>query len=117
MQISIRHVDEVTVVAFAGSVDGLTADTVVGTLGEQVRSGKTRLVADFSEVDYTSSAGLRALLATMKEARQLGGDFRLAAVRSDVHRVLELSGFTSILKLYGDVDTAVASYGPIIISK
>jgi anti-anti-sigma regulatory factor len=46
----------------------------------------------------------------MKVARQSGGDFRLASVRADVHRVLELSGFTSILKLYGDVDAAVASY-------
>jgi anti-sigma B factor antagonist len=61
-------------------------------------------------VEYTSSAGLRALLATVKEARIKGGDLRLASVGGSVHRVLELSGFTSILKLYGDVDAAVASY-------
>jgi anti-sigma B factor antagonist len=111
MEITIREVDQVTVVSIAGSVDGLTAEGLLGTLGEQVRSGRTRLVGDFALVDYTSSAGLRALLATTKEARQRGGDFRLAAVRADVHRVLEMSGFTSILKLYGDVDAAVASYG------
>jgi hypothetical protein len=27
-----------------------------------------------------------------------------------VHKVLEMSGFTSILKLYADVELAVASY-------
>jgi anti-sigma B factor antagonist len=110
MEISVRELENVTVVSISGSVDGLSADGLAGALGEQVRNGRIRLVADFANVDYTSSAGLRALLATMKVARQSGGDFRLAAVRSDVHRVLELSGFTSILKLYGDVDAAVASY-------
>jgi anti-sigma B factor antagonist len=110
MEITFREVDQVTVVSISGSVDGLTAEDLLGALGTHVRSGRTRLVADFAEVDYTSSAGLRALLTTMKEVRQRGGDFRLAAVRAEVHRVLELSGFTSILKLYGDVDSAVASY-------
>jgi len=110
MEISVRDVDKVTVVSISGSVDGLTAGDLAGALEQQVRSGRTRLVADFEGVEYTSSAGLRALLATMKEARMKGGDFRLAAVRPDVHRVLELSGFTSILKLYADVDAAVASY-------
>ena len=110
MEISVHDQNDVTVVAISGSVDGLTADGLAGALGQQVRNGRIRLVADFTNVDYTSSAGLRALLGTMKEARSSGGDFRLAGVRADVHRVLELSGFTSILKLYSDVDAAVASY-------
>src|SRR5512141_2462564 len=110
MDITVQEHERVTVVAINGSVDGLTAETLMGALGEQVRKGNTRLVADFSEVDYTSSAGLRALLATMKETRQQGGDFRLAAVRPEVHKVLELTGFTSILKMYLNVAEAVESY-------
>ena len=54
--------------------------------------------------------GLRALLTTLKDARRNGGDFRIAGVQPAVLRVLELSGFTSILKLYGDVGAAVASF-------
>lgn len=110
MEVTFNDINDVTIVRINGSVDGLTAEGLMGALGAQVRNGRTRMVADFASVDYTSSAGLRALLSTMKEVRQLGGDFRLASVRPEVHRVLELSGFTSILKLYGDVDAAVASY-------
>ena len=47
----------------------------------------------------------------MKEARSRGGDIRLAEVRENVRKVLELSGFTSILKLFPDIDSAVASFG------
>jgi anti-anti-sigma factor len=110
MQISIAQHAHVTVVSVAGSLDALTADALVDALGEEVRAGRTRLVAAFEGLEYTSSAGLRVLLATLKDARQRGGDLRLAAVQERVQRVLELSGFTSILKTYPDVPAAVASF-------
>jgi len=109
MQIDITPGD-VTVAAISSSVDSLTAEQLMNTLGSTVREQHVRLVADFTNVAYTSSAGLRALLATLKDARRQGGDFRLAGVQPPVLRVLELSGFTSILKLYGDVNEAVASF-------
>jgi anti-anti-sigma factor len=110
MDVAIEQVGSASVVRISGSVDGLTADALQTALQEQIETGGTRLVGDLSGVEYTSSAGLRALLAALKLARQKGGDLRLAAVRPTVFRVLELSGFTSILKLYPDVDAALASF-------
>lgn len=110
MELSSESVGGTTVVHVSGSVDSLTADALLAALQSHVDDGRVRLVCDLSAVEYTSSAGLRALLATLKATRQHGGDFRLAAVRPSVHRVLELSGFTHILKLYGDVDAAVESF-------
>ena len=110
MDIVVEQRAPTTVVRITGSVDGLTADTLMATLQQQIDVGNTRLIADLSGVSYTSSAGLRALLATVKQARSAGGDFRLAGELPPVHKVLEMSGFTTILKLYPDVDGAVASY-------
>jgi anti-anti-sigma factor len=92
-------------------MDGTTARELVTSLKEQVTGGSPRLVGNLAGVDYTSSAGLRALLETVKDARQHGGDLRLAAVRPDVLRILELSGFTSIMQVFDDVETAIASFG------
>jgi anti-sigma B factor antagonist len=111
MDVIVEQMGKATLVRISGSVDGLTADALQTALQAQIDTGGTRLVGDLSGVEYTSSAGLRALLATLKLARQKGGDLRLAAVRPAVLRVLELSGFTSILKVYPDVDAAVASFG------
>jgi anti-sigma B factor antagonist len=110
MQIEIEQHDMAVVVRIHGSVDGLTADTLLGALQVEVDAGRTRLVADLSGVEYTSSAGLRALLATVKEARKRGGDLRLAEVTPNVRKVLDLSGFTSILRVYEHVDLALSSY-------
>ena len=110
MEIRVEQRDQVTVVFLSGSVDGLTARSVSDSFREQVGAGQVRLVGELSEVSYTSSAGLRALLETLKEARQRGGDLRLAAVQPEVLRVLDLAGFTRILRLFPDADAAVESY-------
>jgi anti-sigma B factor antagonist len=110
MNIETEDREVALVVVISGSVDGMTADTLLATLHGHVEAGHTRLVADLSGVEYTSSAGLRALLATVKEARRRNGDLRLADVQPNVRKVLDLSGFTSILKLYDDVDAAVESF-------
>lgn len=110
MQVSITQHDHVTVVAVAGSIDALTADALVTAMNDELLGGRTRLVAHFGAVEYTSSAGLRVLLTILKEARQRGGDLRLADIRPNVREVLEMSGFTSILKCFADVDGAVASF-------
>ena len=111
MEIETRRTGSITVVGIRGSVDGLTADDLMRTFSDRVTEGSVQFVADCSALDYTSSAGLRSLLGAVKLARQHGGDLRLAAIQTQVLRVLDLSGFTGILKHYPDVQSAVVSYG------
>jgi len=110
MEIKDRAVDGVTVISLMGSIDAMSAPKVTDFIHEQVGKGNTKLVADLSGVDYTSSAGLRVMLGAIKETRSQGGDLRLTGIQPDVSKVLNLSGFASILKLFDDVDSAVASY-------
>lgn len=111
METSVEQRGVVFTVHIAGSVDGLTAEPLQQVFTRELDAGHHQLVADFGAVDYTSSAGLRVLLGTVKRARSGGGDLRLAATSPDVKKVLDLSGFTGILKLFGTVDDAVASFG------
>jgi anti-anti-sigma factor len=110
LEIAITQQAHVTVALVSGSLDALTSDRLTAALTEQIEAGRVRLVGDLSGVEYTSSAGLRALLGVLKEARRQGGDLRLAAARDAVRRVLDMSGFTGIIKSYPDTAAAVASY-------
>ena len=111
MQTSVDQRGDVITVHISGSVDGLTAEDLQHVFSSEVEAGHHHVVADFGEVDYTSSAGLRVLLATLKHARSRGGDLRLAGPHPEVLKVLTLSGFTSILRVFATVDDAVASFG------
>ena len=110
MRIDVRQRDQVTVVQVEGSIDGATAPELEQALRRELEAGHVRLVLGMGGVDYTSSAGLRVLLGTVKEARAQGGDLRVAEVREHVRKVLDLSGFTGIIKFFPDVPLATASY-------
>ncbi|MBI5880023.1 MAG: STAS domain-containing protein [Chloroflexi bacterium] len=111
MEIISTQRGTVLVFAVSGRMDTLTAPQLSAFLSAQITAGQHHLVADLSALNYTSSAGLRTLLAAVKDVRQHGGDLRLAAAQSGVYKVLELSGFTGILKNFPTVDAAVASFG------
>lgn len=110
MQVRDEERAGIMVVSVDGSLDALTAPELGKALTTQIEGGHSKLVADLAGVDYTSSAGLRVLLAAVKETRRIGGDLRLAAVQEDVNKVLNLAGFTSIVKQYPNVETAVSSF-------
>ena len=110
MDISLYQLNDTTVVSISGSVDALTAQEVTSYLSSKIAGGQHHLVLDLGQVDYMSSAGLRAILSALKESRQEGGDLRLAAAQPGVEKILKLSGFTNILKSFPSVDEAVQSF-------
>lgn len=110
MQVTVVSHESVVVLAVQGSIDSLTAEPLAQQLAAQIGAGHLQLVADLAGVQYTSSAGLRTLLITLKACRKQGGDFRLAAVQPSVMQVLAMSGFTNLLKVYPSVAEAVGSF-------
>ncbi|MBI3761732.1 MAG: STAS domain-containing protein [Chloroflexi bacterium] len=110
MEITTAQKDNALLVTITGTIDAMAIETLSATLSEQIRQGKTRMVADFGQVDYINSAGLRALLVALKDTQRKGGDFRLAGVQENVKRALELAGFTSLFKIFPDAEAGVASY-------
>jgi len=110
MEIKEKQIGDTTIISLTGSIDAMTAPKITELIQSHVAKGNVKLIADFSGVDYTSSAGLRVMLGAIKETRAKSGDLRLAGVQPDVQKVLNLSGFTNILKLFNDIDAAVASF-------
>jgi anti-sigma B factor antagonist len=111
VETSVKQQDQTTVVSITGSVDALTAGELTDLLLENIDSQHVRMVVDLGEVDFMSSAGLRAIMTSLKESRKHGGDLRLAAAQPGVEKILKMSGFTSIMKSYSTLDQAVSSFG------
>jgi len=68
------------------------------------------LVADLSGVGFISSSGLRTLLAALKEAKKERGDLRLAGIQGQVQEVLDLTGLSTIFKIYTSAEDAARSF-------
>ena len=100
---------DVCIVTPEGQLDALTGPALSDLFQEKLKAHKN-LIIDFSKLEFLSSAGLRVLLSTVKDARRIGGDLRLTGVKEDVGKVLSVSGFDRILKIYPDLQEAKESY-------
>ena len=60
--------------------------------------GVKKLVLDFAELDYLSSAGLRVLLAAQK-AMNKQGEMIIQNVNETINEIFEVTGFIDILTI------------------
>jgi anti-anti-sigma factor len=100
----------VTIVTVSGSVDPVTSRDLQTDFSAQLAQGRAKIVADFSQVTYMSSAGFRVLLGTLKECRAKGGDFVIAAPQRNIVQLIEMSGFNNFLKVFPSVQDAVTKF-------
>jgi anti-sigma B factor antagonist len=110
MEISTEEQKQVSVIAVSGRVDSATAPELENSLKKLVESEKTQIVLDLKNVEYMSSAGLRAMVSTLKAVKRVNGDLRLASPSPRVEEVLRLAGLTSIFSIHPTRDEAVASF-------
>lgn len=106
MHISQEKHDEVIVVAPQGRIDSTTSAAFDAHLSGLPKIGP-RIVIDFAEVDYISSAGLRVMLTLAKRVRDARGALALCSLDDTVRQVFELAGFLPLFAVEGSRDGAV----------
>lgn len=90
----------------SGRVDSSNASDFEREILGVIDSGSKNVILDFSKIEYISSAGLRVLLVTSKKIGVLGGKFAIAAMNENIFKVFESSGFSKVLTIVSDVQSA-----------
>lgn len=109
VNIYVEDLKRVELVRVSGRIDSSNAAQFDGVLKEVV-SRKKNVVLEMSEVDYISSAGLRAMIALLRECKKHKGDVRLAIPSERVVEVLALAGLDSLFEVYDSEAAAVGSF-------
>lgn len=92
-----RDENKVTL-AVEGRVDTNTSPQLQDSILKAFQK-TNNLEVDFEELDYISSAGLRALLLGHKTALSKGGTMTIINVNEDVMEIFEDTGFSDIFNL------------------
>ncbi len=109
MEIAIqRHGEDVILVRLTGRLDAGSAAEVEKQLGELVDAGNFKLVLNFHNVTYLSSAGMRLLLALTKRLNHLDGSLIICSLSKEVSDVVHMAGFHQILILYPSEEESIA---------
>jgi anti-sigma B factor antagonist len=110
MNIEIRESQGIKIIAFEGNLDTNTSPEAESKINELLDLGEKKLLVNFEQLNFISSAGLRILLATVKKLNASGGALRVCALNATVQEVFDISGFATILSVKGTEEEALSSY-------
>lgn len=106
MDIAITQDADMFVLAIRGRLDAVSAPQLEERLGQWFEQAGKKLIFNLEELDYISSAGLRAFLSTAKKMKALNGKMCMAALRDNVKDVFTISGFIALIPSYDTLGAA-----------
>ncbi len=91
----------------SGHLDGQTAGEVEASLMVHLDSAD-KLILDFSDVAFVSSAGLRVVLIGAKKMAARKAQYGLCGLKPEVMAVFKMSGFAKIMQIFDDQAASLA---------
>jgi anti-sigma B factor antagonist len=108
MEIAEQQAGGITVVEIKGRIDSNTAKAFGERLTGLIKAGRVRLVVDFKNIIYISSAGFRALLVAGRLAEETNGTLALCSLSAEIQRLFDLGAFTDLFVIYPSRDEGIA---------
>ena len=110
MEVTQTQQDGIIILGLKGRLDSNTSDDFEKKLLGLIQSGETKLVLDFKELDYISSAGLRVLLKAAKELKRNNGRLSFCSLKDYIREIFELSGFVSFFPIYATLEESLVTF-------
>jgi len=110
MQFSVKTAGEVAIVMLQGKLDHRTSPDVQEQMTVLFEKGEAKILVNLKDLDYVSSAGLRIFLAAARQLKPDGGEIRICSLNDIVREVFEISGFTTIFKVFANEAEALDGF-------
>ncbi|MFD2114145.1 STAS domain-containing protein [Paenibacillus yanchengensis] len=106
--LQVEVCDGYVLLKLVGRLDGVTMEVVERSFVDILADGYRHYVIDLSQLDYISSAGLRAMLFMIKKSKAADGRLALCQLKPAVQEIFDLSAFSTIFAIFNCMDEAVA---------
>lgn len=109
-RIDIEEVGDVTVVRFVDK--RILDETNIQIIGNQLfglvdEDGRDKIVLDFSNVEYLSSAALGKLITLDKKVKAARGKLRLCGIRPEIYEVFAITRLNKVFNIFDDQEKAL----------
>jgi len=99
LRVTVGREDGVTVLTLGGRIGEGSSTQFASAIGDAIAGGMCRLVIDFADVDYISSAGLDVLASASGRLREMGGELVACGVKGPVRTALQLAATTDDVEI------------------
>ncbi|HNM14622.1 MAG TPA: STAS domain-containing protein [bacterium] len=105
-EVTRKDEQDITVLYLKGYLDAHTYPHFEGELQKLMEEKRYRIVVDFQELSYISSAGLGVFMGFIETVRENQGDIKLCTMSTKVYKVFDLLGFPTIYQILKDPSEA-----------
>ena len=102
--------DDVSILHIKGYLDAHTAPELENGLQTLVDEGRYKIIVNFSELSYISSAGLGVFMGFIEDVKENDGDIKLTNMTPKIYRVFDLLGFPTLYEIFDDEQKAIDKY-------
>jgi len=107
--ITSERKEDITIVTVSGRVDSATSKTMDAELEKLIPTDK-KVVLNLKNVEFLSSAGVRAIVKALKTAKKTRGSLKLASIPDHIAEILQTLGMMELMEAYPSVEEAIASF-------
>ena len=112
-RLDIEEVGDVTIARFTDKK--ILDETNIQIIGNQLfglvdEDGRRKIVLDFTNVEYLSSAALGKLITMDKKVKAAKGVLRLCNIRPDIFEVFAITKLNKLFKIFENQDQALEGF-------
>ena len=100
----------ISVINLSGYLDAHTAPILESNFTELIDIGKYKIIVNFKELAYISSAGLGVFMAYIEKIRNNSGDIKLTSMNDKVYNIFDLLGFPLLYEIFETEDEALNKF-------
>ncbi len=107
---SVLNKGEVSIINLEGYLDAHTAPKLENNFTQLIDNKRFKIVVNFNDLAYISSAGLGVFMAYIEKIRENNGDIKLSNMSEKVYNIFDLLGFPLLYEIYKSEDEAVEKF-------
>lgn len=93
-----------------GELDAHTAPILEKAISELTEKERYKILINFRDLSYISSAGLGVFMEFIETVRGKGGDIKLSDMNEKVFSIFDLLGFPAFFDISTDEETALQKF-------
>jgi anti-sigma B factor antagonist len=101
---------ETDIIELTGYLDAHTTPQLESAFTNFIERGRFKVVVDFNNLKYISSAGLGVFMAFIETMRDNKGDIKFAAMQPNVFEIFDLLGFPMLYEIFQTVEEAIQKF-------
>ncbi len=108
--VNLRDVGNVSIIDVKGYLDAHTAPELENVFNKLLDGKQFKVVVNFNDLKYISSAGLGVFMAYVETMRENKGDIKFSNMKESVYNIFDLLGFPILYEFYKEELEAIQKF-------